>query len=194
MQCLHLGVLTWILTDWACPWPSRPSSGGIPTGIRMENTAKSTCFITFLQSELKKPWKTFDFRTFSKKYWKNIGFMNVFIWAQNNMKPNCFSTCSAKYCKNTGFMICFAIWGQKIMKIMCFSICSAKHCKTRRFYKVLEHSGCKNKGKPKRFQYVHQDVAKSTDFIRLPNKGKPMFSLICSAKYCKKHSIAKIAQ
>ena len=90
MQCLHLGVLTWVLTDWACPWPSRPSSGGIPTGIRMENTAKSTCFITFLQSELKKPWKTFDFRTFSKQILKKHRFHECFYMSSKQHETQLF--------------------------------------------------------------------------------------------------------
>ena len=40
---------------------------------------------------------------------------------------------------------------QKPRKTNGFPTCSAKYCKKHRFYKVFEHSGCKNHGKPMDF-------------------------------------------
>ena len=47
-----------------------------------------------------------------------------------------------------------------------FSIFSATYCKHHRFYKVFEHSGCKNQGKLVVFHYIQQNIAKTTSFIR----------------------------
>ena len=78
-----------------------------------------------------------------------------------------------------------------------FAIFSAKYSKKHRFYKVFEHSGCKNEGKQMVFHYFQQNIAKSTGFIMLSSfldaktKENPWFSNIFS-KIQQKHRFHKV--
>ena len=160
---MHLGVLTLVVTN-------RP--GVSPSG-RCQG-------YSYRYSYGKKAKKHYNYKVFCNSSSKNKGKPTVFQHFQQNIaKSTAFvrfsSTLDEKTKENQWFFNIFSKILQKALVFQCFlqsefkkqrktngfSLFSAKYCKKHRFYKVFEHSGCKNQGKPMVIQYVQQNVAKN---------------------------------
>ena len=131
-QCLHFGVLTLAVTNWPWKWPSGRRQGYLYRYLYGNNAKKHQFYMVFYNLSSK-----------------NKGKLTVFQPFQQNIA------------KSTGFIRLFAIWAQKTNENQRFSTCSAKYCKKHRFYKVFEHSGCKNRGNPMVFQYFSKITQKT---------------------------------